>query len=250
MPTRVRSKRISSKSSKLSDGFIKLPRHLLTLPEFEEMYEKESVYGGWFYIIINLELCNASSHWLQLSGKLLDRFAKEIHKSRTYVKHLITDYPDLFIVEGDHFTSHWMVKQFNMEDEPCMEQNDATPARTYIKYAGDIDIGIDKEKKENKEMGLKVSDYIGPSAYEKVDIDGCRHGNHGELVPWWAAPQTDVYSVWSVVANNWVAQSDVDQKAEKQKRQEMKPEDFKMATAYETLAESDYNRIIDNAKRI
>jgi len=49
-------------SSKLSSnnffegGFIKLPRHLLTMPSVAEMYEKEGSIGGWLYIVINLVL--------------------------------------------------------------------------------------------------------------------------------------------------------------------------------------------------
>lgn len=144
------------KESFFGGGFIKMPRHLLTMPCFEDMYEKESIYGGWFYIIINLELSNASSHWLLLTGKLLDRFAKEIHKSRTYVRHLITDYPDLYIVDGNHFTTHWMVEQFSMKDVPSIEHKGTSPARTYYTHAEDIDKDV---KKENKEKGIvRVSD--------------------------------------------------------------------------------------------
>ena len=144
------------KESFFGGGFIKMPRHLLTMPCFEDMYEKESIYGGWFYIIITLELSNASSHWLLLTGKLLDRFAKEIHKSRTYVRHLITDYPDLYIVDGNHFTTHWMVEQFSMKDVPSIEHKGTSPARTYYTHAEDIDKDV---KKENKEKGIvRVSD--------------------------------------------------------------------------------------------
>ena len=156
MTAKVRFKRESSNGSKQGDGFIKLPRHLLTWPEFEVMYEKESVYGGWFYIIINLELSNTATHWLLLSSKMLARFSKEIHKSRTYVRHLIIDYPDLFIVVGDRFTTHWMVEQYNMKDVPGKGEKDVPPACSYNTHVEDINKDL---KKENKEKGIvRVSD--------------------------------------------------------------------------------------------
>ena len=111
------------------------------------------------------------------------------------------------------------------------------------------DIEIDKEK-ENKEKGAKVPDMIGPSAYEVMTREGLRQGGHGEPVPWWAPPQRDVYMVWSLVADAWLAPSLIDAKAEKQRHNEMKPQDFMMKTAWEVLPEDEQNRIQDYAKRI
>lgn len=110
------------------------------------------------------------------------------------------------------------------------------------------DIEIDKEK-ENKEKGTKVPDMIGPSAYETVSRAGLRCGKHGEPVPWWAPPQQDVYSVWSLVADAWVAPSQIDSQAERDKHQAMQPQDFMMKTAWELLPEDEHNRIQDYAKR-
>ena len=76
-----------------------------------------------------------------------------------------------------------------------------------------------------------------------------QHGGHDELVPWWAPPQTDVYAVWSMLEERWVALSHYDAKAERQRRNEMQPEDFMMKTAWEKLDETEHNRIQDYAKR-
>ena len=90
---------------------------------------------------------------------------------------------------------------------------------------------------------------IGPSAYESVDGDGKRHGSHGELVPWWAPPQTDVYRAWSILREGWVPLSKYDTQAETDGRNDMQPEDFMMKTAWEKLDESEQYRIQDYAKR-
>ena len=145
-----------NKISIFSDGFIKLPRHLLTLPGFEEMYENEHMAGGWLYIVINLELSNTATHWFLLSGRQLDALARYVSKSRTFVKHIITDYPDLFIVDGNRFTTYWMVEQFNIKEVPSTEQDGVSPVCTYNTRAEDLDKDV---KKENKEKGIvRVSD--------------------------------------------------------------------------------------------
>jgi hypothetical protein len=58
-----------------------------------------------------------------------------------------------------------------------------------------------------------------------------------------------VYTVWSLVADAWLAPSQIDAKAEKQRHNEMKPQDFMMKTAWEVLPEDEHNRIQDYAKR-
>lgn len=148
-------------SSKLSSnnffegGFIKLPRHLLTMPSVAEMYEKEGSIGGWLYIVINLVLSNTATHWGILSGRQLDAFAREVHKSRSYVKHIILDNKDLFVIDGDKFTSYWMVEQYKMELHGSLQKADS-PARTLYMHAEDIEI---EQEKENKEKGtVRVSD--------------------------------------------------------------------------------------------
>ena len=84
---------------------------------------------------------------------------------------------------------------------------------------------------------------------ERVDARGCRHGSHGELVPWWAPPQVDVYKRWSLVANCWVPLSQIDREAEKQQQQTMPQEDFLLKTAWEKTPESEHYKIQDDAKR-
>ena len=91
---------------------------------------------------------------------------------------------------------------------------------------------------------------IGPSAYESVDRDGLRHAKGGELVPWWAPPQTDVYARWSMLKQRWIPLGDYDAKAEQEQRNDMPPEDFMMKTAWEKLDETEHNRIQDDARRL
>jgi hypothetical protein len=69
-------------------------------------------------------------------------------------------------------------------------------------------------------------------------------------VPWWAPPQTDIRSVWSIVGNCWMPINDIDVKAEQQQRKQMANEDFMMKTAWETLSEDEQQRIQDYGKRI
>jgi hypothetical protein len=59
-----------------------------------------------------------------------------------------------------------------------------------------------------------------------------------------------VYTVWSLVADAWLAPSLIDSQAEKQRHNEMQPQDFMMKTAWEVLPEDEQNRIQDYAKRI
>ena len=91
---------------------------------------------------------------------------------------------------------------------------------------------------------------IGPSAYEMVDRAGLRHGHRGELVPWWASPQTDIRCVWSLCGNCWTTPDSIDPKAERQQRQQMSDQDFMMKTAWEILSEDEQCSIQDHGRRI
>ena len=106
------------------------------------------------------------------------------------------------------------------------------------------------DKKENKEKGGKVSDVIGPSAYETIDRAGLRHGHRGEPVPWWASPQTDIRCVWSLCRDCWTTPDSINPKAERQQRQQMTDRDFMMKTAWETLSEDKQQSIQDHGRRI
>ena len=173
-----------------------------------------------------------------------DLDGKDEH-SRDSLERIIDDY-GLFITKDSRFTSLWIQRQFT-KGASKMQRHCATPAHSSYMCAEEIEIEIEKE---NKEKGGKVSDVIGPSAYEMVDRAGLRHGHHGELVPWWASPQTDIRSVWSLCGDCWTTPDSIDPKAERQQQQEMNGQDFMMKTAWETLSEDEQSRIQDYGRRI
>ena len=231
----------------MSTGFLKLQRNLLSMPGIADMYSVEGATGLGLYVSINLYLSHCEGGWGVYTGTQMTVLAVEGHRHRSDVKRLINDY-GLFVVDDKEkrFTSHWMQQQFNKTARK-LRQSCTTPARTYYSRAEELELEIEKE---NKEKGAKVPDMIGPSAYERVTRAGLRQGGHGEPVPWWAPPQHDVYTVWSLVADAWLAPSLIDAKAEKQRHNEMQPQDFMMKTAWEVLPEDEQNRIQDYAKRI
>ena len=231
----------------MSTGFLKLQRNLLSMPGIADMYSVEGATGLGLYVSINLYLSHCEGGWGVYTGTQMTVLAVEGHRHRSDVKRLINDY-GLFVVDDKEkrFTSHWMQQQFNKTARK-LRQSCTTPARTYYSRAEELELEIEKE---NKEKGAKVPDMIGPSAYERVTRAGLRQGGHGEPVPWWAPPQHDVYTVWSLVADAWLAPSQIDAKAEKQRHNEMQPQDFMMKTAWEVLPEDEQNRIQDYAKRI
>ena len=222
-------------------------RNLLSMPGIVDLYSVEGATSLGLYVSINLYLSHCEGGWGVYTGTQMTVLAVEGHRHRSDVKRVITDY-GLFVVDDKEkrFTSHWMQQQFNKTARK-LRQSCTTPARTYYSRAEELELEIEKE---NKEKGAKVPDMIGPSAYERVTRAGLRQGGHGEPVPWWAPPQHDVYTVWSLVADAWVAPSLIDAKAEKQRHNEMQPQDFMMKTAWEVLPEDEQNRIQDYAKRI
>jgi len=213
-------------------GFIKLYRSMLSKPEMTDLVNEQGAVGFGVYMMIVLYLSQCDDFEGAYTNGQLQILADQARKSRAYIRHIIEDY-GLFVIEGKRFHESFMTQYSHARKDM---------------YAGE-DIEIDKEK-ENKEKGAKVPDMIGPSAYERVTRAGLRQGGHGEPVPWWAPPQHDVYTVWSLVADAWVAPSQIDSQAERDKHQTMQPQDFMMKTAWEELPEDEHNRIQDYAKRI
>ena len=230
----------------MNSGYLKLQRNLLSQPDIIDMYAAEGATGLGLYVSINLYLSHCEGGWGAYTGTQMSVLAVEGHRHRSDVKRLITSY-GLFVVDDEkkRFTSYWMQQQFGKVASK-MQQSCGTPARTYNSHAEEIELEIEKEKKEK---GTKVPDMIGPSAYEVMTREGLRQGGHGEPVPWWAPPQRDVYMVWSLVADRWVPPAQIDAEAERQRYKEMKPADFMMKTAWEVLTEDEQTRIQDNAKR-
>ena len=198
-------------------GFIKLYRNVLTKPEMTDLVAEQGAAGLGVYIMVR--------------------------KPRSYVRQIICGYR-LFEIHGKRFK---VATKSPLNLNEISTKSPHSPARIN-RYAGE-DIEIDKEK-ENKEKGGKVSDVIGPSAYETIDRAGLRHGHQGEPVPWWAPPQTDIRCVWSLCADCWTTPDSIDPRAERQQRQQMTEQDFMMKTAWETLSEDEQQNIQDHGRRI
>ena len=224
-------------------GFIKLYRNVLSKPEMTDLVAKHGAEGFGVYIMLMIYLSQCDDYEGPFTNGLLSSIAVQAHKSRKYVRHIACDF-QLFEINGKRFRAASGFGQDSIRNESKTQNS---PARTN-RYAGE-DIEIDIEK-ENKEKGGKVSDMIGPSAYEMVDRAGLRHGHRGELVPWWASPQTDIRCVWSLCGNCWTTPDSIDPKAERQQRQQMTDQDFMMKTAWEILGEDEQCSIQDHGRRI
>ena len=220
-------------------GFIKLYRNTLSKPEMTDLVAELGAAGFGVYMIVLLYLAQCDDYEGAFTNGQLSAFAVQAHKSRKFVQHVIRDF-ELFEINGNRF------KIASASRQDCVK-NAYSPARSNRNARENKEIDIEKE---NKEKGGKVSDVIGPSAYERIDRAGLRHGNRGETVPWWAPPQTDIRSVWSIVGNCWMPIDCIDTKAEQQQRKKMANEDFMMKTAWETLSEDEQQRIQDYGKRI
>ena len=229
----------------MTQGFLKLQRDLLSQPQIADMYAEEGATGLGLYVALNLYLSHCEGGWGIYTSKKLTAIAVEAHRHRSDVKRIIDDY-GLFITKDSRFTSFWIQRQFT-KDASKMRRRCVTPAHSSYMCAEEIEVEIEKE---NKEKGGKVSDVIGPSAYETVDRAGLRHGHRGEPVPWWASPQTDIRCVWSLCRDCWTTPDSINPKAERQQRQQMTDRDFMMKTAWETLSEDKQQSIQDHGRRI
>lgn len=150
MKTRNRDNSKATKGSKLSSGFIKLPRHLESQPEIARLMNEKGAAGIGLYISVNLYLANCEGGWGSYTGRQLSSIATSCKKHRSDVKSVIDDY-GLFVVEGDRFTSLWMQKQFANAASKIAHSR----ANIYIRTEE-----IDEEvEKNNKEKGIvRISD--------------------------------------------------------------------------------------------
>ena len=233
------------------EGFIMLRRNLLSQPEIMNLINEEGWAGVGIYVAVNLYLSHCEGGWGAYTGRQLSAIAVNGKKHRGDVTRVIENY-GLFVIEGSRFTSHWMLCQHGVDEEKLRH------TRAYKTRAGEIEKDIEKENKEKADVRVSADTHsaeekqttpVGPSAYESVDRDGLRHAKGGELVPWWAPPQTDVYARWSMLKQRWIPLGDYDAKAEQERRNDMTPEDFMMKTAWEKLDETEHNRILDDARR-
>ena len=109
--------------------------------------------------------------------------------------------------EKKRFTSHWMQQQFGKVASK-MQQSCGTPARTYNSHAEEIEIDIEKEKKEKcvRRKGTH-------SEFETLRA-GRRYASHGQPLPADAPPQRRRNDMYSYIRHDWVPAEEFEKSAE------------------------------------
>lgn len=129
-------------------GFIKLNRNLMSQPEIAKLIDKEGPAGLALYISINLYLAHCEGGWGLYTGRQFSILAMEVKKKRSDVRRVIDNY-NLFIIDGNRFTSPWMMEQF----AHAGQKSHSSRANLIIR-AEEIDI----EKKIIEKDSVRVSD--------------------------------------------------------------------------------------------
>ena len=111
----------------MKQGYIRLQRDLLSVPEVADMYAEEGATGLGLYVAINLYLSHCEGGWGVYNGKRLSAIAVEAHRHRGDVRRIVEDY-GLFTIVDTRFTSRWIQQQYG-KDASRMRQRCATPAR-------------------------------------------------------------------------------------------------------------------------
>ena len=205
-------------------------------PEMDALIEHEgaiAAQGAMLQLFRYLRLCHNAIG----NRRSLSKIARDSNCSEEWLWNIVTSY-GLFIVEDDEsFFSPYLSGLLHAASKSSSSRTGRhAQKRARAPYNEDNHHKEDNDdKKENKEKGGKVSDVIGPSAYETIDRAGLRHGHRGEPVPWWAS---------------WTTPDSIDPKAERQQRQQMTDRDFMMKTAWETLSEDKQQSIQDHGRRI
>ena len=192
----------------MNSGYLKLQRNLLSQPDIIDMYSAEGATGLGLYVSINLYLSHCEGGWGAYTGTQMSVLAVEGHRHRSDVKRLITSY-GLFVVDDEkkRFTSHWMQQQFGKVASK-MQQSCGTPARTYNSHAEEIEIDIEKEKKEKcvRRKGTH-------SEFETLRA-GRRYASHGQPLPADAPPQRRRNDMYSYIRHDWVPAEEFEKSAE------------------------------------
>ena len=140
--------------------------------------------GAMLQLFRYLRLCHNAIG----NRRSLSKIARDSNCSEEWLWHIVTSY-GLFIVEDDEsFFSPYLSGLLHAASKSSSSRTGRhAQKRARAPYNEDNHHKEDNDdKKANKEKGGKVSDVIGPSAYEMVDRAGLRHGHRGEPVPWWA----------------------------------------------------------------
>ena len=147
-------------------------------PEMDALIEHEgaiAAQGAMLQLFRYLRLCHNAIG----NRRSLSKIARDSNCSEEWLWKIVTSY-GLFIVEDDEsFFSpylsgllHAASKRTSSHTGVRAQKRASAPYNRDNHHKEDND-----DKKENKEKGGKVSDVIGPSAYETVDRAGLRHGH-------------------------------------------------------------------------
>ena len=237
---------------------IKLELWYLNTPEMTALVEHEGLLKAQG-AMLSLFTCLRLSHNAVGHRRMLTKLAHDCQCSADWLWHIVTDF-GLFEYGADEtFYSPYLSKTLGIGKRQTRSHGRTRYNTRYNDDNKDNDYNEDNNHHQKEKADVRVSadthsaegknTPVGPSAYESIDRKGFRHGKSGELVPWWAPPQTDVYARWSLAKDRWVPLSEYNPTHEKQHRRAMTPEDFMMKTAWEKLSEAEQQRIQDNAVR-
>ena len=174
-------------------GFVKLYRSMLSKPEMTDLVNEQGAVGFGVYMMIVLYLSQCDDFEGAYTNGQLQSLADQARKSRAYIRHIIEDY-GLFKIEGKRFHESFM--------------NQYSHARTN-RYAGeDVEIDIEKEKKEKcvRRKGTH-------SEFETLRA-GRRYASHGQPLPADAPPQRRRNDMYSYIRHDWVPAEEFEKSAE------------------------------------
>ncbi|MBO7046127.1 MAG: DUF4373 domain-containing protein, partial [Prevotella sp.] len=120
----------------MKQGYIRLQRDLLSVPEVANMYAEEGATGLGLYVAINLYLSHCEGGWGVYNAKRLSAIAVEARRHRGDVKRIVEDY-GLFTIVDTRFTSLLMQQHYG-NDASKMRQRCDTPARSYSMRADEL----------------------------------------------------------------------------------------------------------------
>lgn len=166
---------------------------MLSKPEMTDLVNEQGAVGFGVYMMIVLYLSQCDDFEGAYTNGQLQSLADQARKSRAYIRHIIEDY-GLFKIEGKRFHESFM--------------NQYSHARTN-RYAGeDVEIDIEKEKKE------KCVRRKGTHSEFEILRAGRRYASHGQPLPADAPPQRRRNDMYSYIRHDWVPAEEFEKSAE------------------------------------
>ena len=185
-------------------GFIKLYRNVLTKPELTDLVAEQGAAGLGVYIMVMLYLSQCDDYEGAFTNGQLSAFAAQARKPRSYVRQIICGY-HLFDIQGKRFK---VASKSPLNLDEISTKSSHSPARKN-RYAGeDIEIDIEKEKKEKcvRRKGTH-------SEFETLRA-GRRYASHGQPLPADAPPQRRRNDMYSYIRHDWVPAEEFEKSAE------------------------------------